>query len=157
MTNTLPVAYYLNDVDGEPPRLRAAGDCLPLGIQTISKRALRTRTRGMLEAQAAARSRPMLALARQASRGRAGAQGGREQLGRRPRGTRPRDARRRDAHRPISSSASRIRWRDALKPVLADGIRDRAVTQLSGTLNDLLRKGEYVAICFGAWKICWHR
>ena len=33
-----------------------------------------------------------------------------------------------------------------LKPVLADGIRDKAVSQLSGTLGDLLRKGEYVAI-----------
>jgi hypothetical protein len=143
MTNTLPVAYYLNDVDGEPPRIGPRGISHFGNGSEVEARIADAHARGVLESQAAAQVDTDLALARQAAEAAKTLKAAREQWveaeGARLSGL---------VEEALSGIEHRIADQVArcLKPVLTDGIRDKAVSQLSNTLGDLLRKGEYVAI-----------
>jgi hypothetical protein len=143
MTNTLPVAYYLNDVDGEPPRLGPRGISAFGNASEIEARIADAHARGLLESQAAAQVEMDLALARQAAEFAQALKKAREQWAENESGR---------LSGLVEDALAGIEQRIAdqvarcLKPVLTDGIRDKAVSQLSSTLGDLLRKGEYVAI-----------
>lgn len=143
MTNTLPVAYYLNDVDGEPPRRGPRGMSAFGSTSDIEARIADAHARGVLEGQAAGQVETDAALARQAGDAARALKTERERWseaeGARLSGL-VMDALA-DLEQRIAEQVARC-----LKPVLTDGIRLRTVEQLSSTLNDLLRKGEYVAI-----------
>lgn len=141
MTQALPVAFYLNDVDGETARRGIGGH--PGGSSDVATRIADAHARGVLEARASAQVELDAAIAREraaqeqmvvAERQRwAAAEAGRladllaAGLG--------------NVERRVAEQVARI-----LKPMLAGHVRARAVDQLAMHLNDLLSKGESVSI-----------
>jgi hypothetical protein len=143
MTNTLPVAYYLSDVDGDSPR-RGPKGMSPFGSASdIEARIADAHARGVLEGHAAAQVENDAALARQIAEAAQALKKDRQRWSE-TEGTRlsglMTDAMA-DLEQRIANQVARC-----LKQVLDDGIRQRAVAQLSVALDDLLRKGEYAAI-----------
>lgn len=143
MTNTLPVAYYLSDVDGDSPR-RGPNGLSPFGSASeIEARIADAHARGILEGQAAAQVASEAALSRQV------ADAAQSLKKERQRWSETEGARlsalmtdaMADLERRIADQVARC-----LKQVMDEGVRLRAIAQLSATLDELLRKGEYTAI-----------
>jgi hypothetical protein len=143
MTNTLPVAYYLNDVDGDTPRHGLRG-LSPFGSASdIEARIADAHARGVLEGRAAAQIENDAALARQA------AEAAQTLKKDRQRWSETEGAR---ISSLMSDALAELEQRIAdqvarcLQQILDDGMRQRAVAQLSTTLDELLRKGDYASI-----------
>lgn len=143
MTQALPVAYYLNDLDGDVPH-RGGNAMTPGGMASdIEARIADAHARGILEGRTVAQGEA------EAAREAFAAAAEQKLKTERQRWTDEEGARlARLLQDAMSNLETRIAGRvgDVLKPVLAEEVRVRAVAQLSDTLHDLLAKGTYAAV-----------
>lgn len=142
MTHALPVAFYLNDVDGDVARRGPAGLSFA-SASDIEARIADAHARGVLEGRAAAQVDTDAALARQTAQAeqklKAERQKWCDEEGQRLGGQLTRSLE--DLEQRMAAQIAQI-----LRPFLAEEVRTRAMVQLSATLNDMLSKGDYAAI-----------
>lgn len=141
MTQALPVAFYLNDVDGEGGRRGALG--LSLSTSELEARMADAHARGVLETSVAAQADLDAALARQSAQADQKLKSERQKWcdeeGNRIAGLVARSFE--DLEQRLAAQVAQI-----LKPFLAEEVRVRAISQLSTTLNDMLSKGDGAAL-----------
>lgn len=138
----LPVAYYLKELNGDPSRrargLAAVGDGSDLELQIADAHA-----RGVLEGRASAQAEHEAVAAAQAA-----------SFEQRLASERQKWADEQGAHlaQQIATAFADLERRisdlvsEALKPVLSEQIRIRAVADLSRVLDGLLSKGDYAKV-----------